>query len=80
MKIIPLNPFTFCPIQSEGVFLLPLTTEYTTYLLHSFCRRKNGKPRERTFFQDSDDTVQPVSKAKTGRSNNDTYVQSQVER
>ena len=30
-------------------------------------------------LHDSDDTAQSVSKAKTGRRNNDTYVQSQVE-
>ena len=79
LKIIPLNPFNFCSIHSEGDKFLPRTTEYTTHLLHSFCCRKNGKLREWTFVPGLDGTAQPVSKAKIGRSNNDTYVQSQVE-
>ena len=106
LQIIPLNPFNFCPIHSEGVEKLKKSDKFKNLVVayFNFCSihseginfslgqlnilrifyissavAKNGKLRKRTFVPDLDGTAQPVSKAKIGRSNNDTCVQSQVE-
>ena len=71
--------FNFCSIHSEGInFSLGQLNILRTFYIPSVVA-KNGKLRERTFVPGLDGTAQPVSKAKIGRSNNDTYVQSQVE-